>query len=141
MIGLTCTPTTFRLVKRYPVRWLDWHADFEKAQALWPPTSPLTPEAWRDARLAAYRYCGVVERTTLIACAAVWRYSETAWEVAAVSTRPEYRRRGYGQAVVAFVTGYILQQGRVATCHMAADNVAMQRTAERVGFVETSPAT
>jgi GNAT superfamily N-acetyltransferase len=30
----------------------------------------------------------------------VWKYSQTAWEVAAVSTLPEYRGKGYGKALL-----------------------------------------
>jgi predicted GNAT family acetyltransferase len=66
--------------------------------------------------------------------AAVWRYSEVAWEVASVYTRPEVRGRGYAKAVVAFVTTAILGAGKRATCSTASDNRAMQRVAERVGF-------
>ena len=44
------------------------------------------------------------------------------------------RRRGYGQAVVSFVTGHILAAGRLATCSTSSDNLAMQRMAEAFGF-------
>jgi RimJ/RimL family protein N-acetyltransferase len=134
-ISLRCTSTTFRPCQSYPVRWLDWEAGFERAQGLWPTDFPLTHEIWEEAREAGYRYCGVVEGDTLVACAAVWRYSDAAWEVAAVRTREAYRRRGYGQAVVSFATADILAQARVATCHTAVTNLAMQRLAARVGFV------
>ncbi len=66
--------------------------------------------------------------------AAIWRYSNEAWELAAVSTRPEFRQRGYGQSVASFVTAAILGQGRLATCLTAGDNTAMRRTAESIGF-------
>jgi RimJ/RimL family protein N-acetyltransferase len=134
-VSLTCTVTTFRPCQVYPVRWLDWDADFERAQGLWPMDFPLTHEVWEEAREAGYRYCGVVEGETLVACAAVWRYSDAAWEVAAVCTREAYRRQGYGRAVVSFATAHILAQGRVATCHTAVTNLAMRRVAARVGFV------
>ena len=135
IVSLTCTSTTFRPCQSYPVRWLDWEADFERAQGLWPSDFPLTREIWEEAREAGYRYCGVVEGDTLVACAAVWRYSDAAWEVAAVRTLEAYRRRGYGQAVVSFATAYILAQGRVATCHTEVRNLAMRRVAARVGFI------
>ena len=61
--------------------------------------------------------------------------SEDAWEVASVYTRPEARGRGYAQAVVSFVTAAILSAGKRATCSAASDNPAMQRVAERVGFL------
>jgi hypothetical protein len=37
--------------------------------------------------------------------------------------------------VVSLVTAHILDVGRRATCTTAQDNLAMQRTAESVGFV------
>ena len=81
-----------------------------------------------------FQYCAVVEHSQLQAMAAVWRYSEDAWEVASVYTRPEARGRGYAQAVVSFVTAAILSAGKRATCSAASDNPAMQRVAECVGF-------
>jgi RimJ/RimL family protein N-acetyltransferase len=142
-----CTRHTFRPNTRYPVRWLDWDSDYALALAMWPATSPLTLGVWREARQLGYRYCAVVERTCvhagaqarILSIAAVWRYSETAWEVAAVRTRPDARRRGYARAVVSFVTTHILDAGRRATCTTAWDNVAMQRTAESVGFQRIGP--
>ena len=129
-----CTAATFRTAARYPARWLDWEDDFALAQVMWPETLPLTWEIWQEAREAGYRYCAAVEDGQVQAIAAVWRYSETAWEVAAVSTLPSARGRGYAAAVVSFATASILDAGRRATCTTAADNRAMQRTAERIGF-------
>ena len=54
--------------------------------------------------------------------------------VAAVSTALAFRQRGYGKAVVCFVTAHILEQGRKATLLTANMNVAMHKTAESVGF-------
>jgi len=100
-------------------------------QEFWPEQ---TPEGWQEARKEGFQYCVVIEQNQLQAMAAVWRYSEAAWEVASVYTRPEARGRGYAQAVVSFVTAAILNAGRRATCSAAADNLAMQRVAEKVGF-------
>ena len=88
-----CTPQTFRANTRAPVRWLDWDRDYVLAQAMWPDTSPLTLATWREACEQGYCYCAAIERGGIQSIAAVWRYSETAWEVAAVRTRPEARRR------------------------------------------------
>ena len=129
-----CTRQTFRPDARYPVRWLDWDQDYALARTMWPDTCPLTPAVWREARESGYRYCGAIEQQRIVSIAAVWRYSETAWEVAAVRTRPEACMRGYTQAVVSLVTARILDAGKQATCTTARDNVAMQRTAESVGF-------
>jgi GNAT superfamily N-acetyltransferase len=134
-----CTRASFRPDAGHPVRWLDWEQDYELASTIWPQEFPLSRETWLEARELGYRYCGVVDRrldggTRLLAIAAVWRYSETAWEAAAVRTQPDARRRGCAKAVVSFVTAHILDSGRRATCTTGQGNVAMQRTAESAGY-------
>lgn len=135
-VSYSCTLREYRPVAKHPVRWLDWEADFEAAQSLWPPHAPLTKETWDTAKREGYRYCGAFTESRLVACAAVWTYCEAAWEVAAVFTHPEYRRRGYGQCVVSFITAFILGEGRLATCLTAETNQAMRRAAMSVGFYE-----
>jgi predicted GNAT family acetyltransferase len=116
------------------VRWLDWDRDYPLARTFWPADKPLTREIWEQARDLGYRYCAIVEADEIASIAAEWRYSDKAWEVAAVGTAPTYRRQGYARSVVSFVTAQILGAGRVATCTTERDNVAMIRTAESVGF-------
>lgn len=108
----------------------------EAAQDIWPEQHPLTRDIWQTARRDRYQYCGAFTGGRLVACAAVWMYCERAWEVAAVRTRPEYRRHGYGKSVVSFVTSHILGKGRLATWLTAETNTAMRRTAESVGFYQ-----
>jgi RimJ/RimL family protein N-acetyltransferase len=139
-VRFECTCDTFQPDASHSVRWLDWERDYDLASSIWPDECPLARETWLEARELGYRYCGVVVRRRvggdrLLAIAAVWRYSETAWEAAAVRTQPDARRRGYAKAAVSFVTAHILDSGRRATCTTGADNVAMQRTAESVGFI------
>lgn len=134
-VNLNCTRETFHPVQNHPVRWLDWEADFTRAQEFAPEKAPLTRKIWDDSRRDGYRFCAIIEDEKIIAWAAAWRYSEKAWEVAAVRTHPEYRRRGYGQTVVSFVTDHILKNDRLATCLTRSTNEAMQKTAMSVGFV------
>jgi predicted GNAT family acetyltransferase len=94
----------------------------------------LSREDWEQNRAEGFRYCAIVEHGAIAALAAVWTYSQTHWEVAAVSTAPASRRRGYGKAVVCFVTAHILEQGRKATILTENTNIAMLKTAESVGF-------
>ena len=56
------------------------------------------------------------------------------WEVAAVSTAPAARQKGYGTAVVCFATTHILEHGRKATILTHDTNVARRKTAECFGF-------
>jgi RimJ/RimL family protein N-acetyltransferase len=130
-IEYECTSMSFQPLQRHAVRWLEWEQDYPFVQEFWPEQ---TPEGWQAAQGEGFQYCGIIEHGQLQAMAAVWRYSETAWEVASVHTRPEARGRGYAQAVVSFVTAAILSAGKRATCSAASDNPAMQKVAERVGF-------
>src|SRR4051812_17699920 len=130
-IEYECTSMSSQPLQRHAVRWLEWEQDYPFVQEFWPEQ---TPAGWQEARGEGFQYCGIIEHSQLQAIAAVWRYSETAWEVASVYTRPEARGRGYAQAIVSFVTAEILKGGKRATCSAGFDNQAMQRVAERVGF-------
>jgi len=137
-IELICTGASFRPADCSRVRWLDWEDDYPLAAAYWPAEYPLGFADWVQNRDEGFRYCAIVEHGAIAALAAVWTYSQSAWEVAAVSTAPASRRKGYGRAVVSFVTAHILDQGRTATLSTEATNVAMLKTAESVGFYRSN---
>ena len=132
--SLICTPESFRPSDCSRVRWLDWENDYPLARAYWPQDPPLSREDWEQNRAEGFRYCAIVEHGAIAALAAVWTYSQTHWEVAAVSTAPASRQRGYGKALVCFVTAHILEQGRKATILTENTNIAMLKTAESLGF-------
>jgi len=133
-LRFTCNKATFVAHECAAVRWLDWDADFEMAQPFWPTGIPFDRQDWEEARRAGYRYCAVVEGNRIVAMAAVYRFSDEAWMLAAVRTAESHRCRGLGRQVSTFVTGHILNSGRLATCETRADNIPMIRTAESVGF-------
>ena len=114
--SLICTIESFRPADTSRVRWLDWETDYPLARAYWLQDTLLSREDWEQNRADGFRYCAIVEHGAIAALAAVWTYSETHWEVAAVSTALASRRRGYGKAVVCFVTAHI-QIGR-ASCRV-----------------------
>jgi len=132
--SLICTPSSFHPTDCSRVRWLDWENDYPLARAYWAQDPPLLHADWEQNRTEGFRYCAIVEQKAIAALAAFWTYSETHWEVAAVSTAPAFRKRGYGKAVVSFVTAHILDHGRKATLLTRNTNVAMLKTAESVGF-------
>jgi ribosomal protein S18 acetylase RimI-like enzyme len=136
--SLICTHDSFRPSDCSRVHWLDWQNDYPLARAYWPQDPPLSREDWEQNRADGFRYCAIVEHEAIAALAAVWTYSETHWEVAAVSTAPASRKMGYGKAVVCFVTAHILEQGRKATILTESTNVAMLKTAESVGFYRSA---
>lgn len=138
MISLVCTKEDFLPVENQPgIRWLDRNADYVLAAAYWRGHGQdLSRETWEEAHASGYRYAALVQGGQIVSAAAAWRYSDQAWEVAAVGTLEAFRRRGYASRVVAFVTAYILDAGQTATCHTGEDNLAMRATARRIGFRE-----
>jgi GNAT superfamily N-acetyltransferase len=54
-------------------------------------------------------------------------------EISAVCTHPDFRGRGYGRALVAFVAAQILQQKRTPFLHVVPENLAI-KVYERVGL-------
>ncbi len=133
-MGLVCDPKTFRPVDHSGVRWLDTERDYPLAAEFWPREIGLSLQDWQDARNQGYRYCAIVEGGRIVSLGAVWKYSRDRWEVAAIRTAPEFRGRGYAKRIVSFVTEHILASGRVPTCTVSAENVAMIRVVESVGF-------
>ncbi|MBN1873221.1 MAG: GNAT family N-acetyltransferase [Anaerolineae bacterium] len=145
-VKFKCTLDTFQPVATTAVRWLDQERDYDLAAAFWPENLPLTRGVWDEAHGRQFHYCAIIKpgcavaegyaisEWRIVAIAAEWRYTDHAWEVAAVRTASSVRQQGYGKAVVSFITANILANGRLATCTTSSDNIAMQRTAESVGF-------
>ncbi|HVE91327.1 MAG TPA: GNAT family N-acetyltransferase [Actinomycetota bacterium] len=138
-LALWCDARTFTPVRDHPVRWLDWEKDFELAVEL---DNSVSLESWLNVRDQGFVYCAVVKGDRALARAALWTYSESRWEVAAVRTREECRGRGMAKSVVSFVTAHILAAGRAPTLHTQPTNLAMLRAAKAVGFqlIDADPA-
>lgn len=119
----------------HPVRWMgDSDEDFRILASFWPADSPLTRQILHEARADGYQYCVACIDDMPAAVGAIWRYSDAQWEVAAIATKPDYRRRGLATAVVCHLTRAILTYGKRPTLTTALDNVAMRAVAEQVGF-------
>ena len=95
---------------------------------------PPSREDWEEWHQQGYRYCGLVRGQTIIARAAVWAYSDTVWELAAVMTQPDHCGHGSARAVCSFATAQILAAGRTATCHTYQTNTAMLQVAASLGY-------
>jgi hypothetical protein len=135
IVSLVCTPETFMPAPDPRVRWLDQEADFPLARESWEAKGlPMTRADWDDWHRQGYRYCGIIEDQRLVAFAAAWAYSPTAWELAAVHTREGYSSRGYSKDVCSFVTAHILASGRQATCSTRIDNSPMLRVVASLGY-------
>ena len=135
MAHLLCTKETIIPVDGSGVRWLDPDADYGLAKTYWGELGQdLRQSTWRQAHEHGYRYAAIVQCERIISLAAVWRFSENAWDAAAVSTLEGYRRRGHAKRVVGFVAAHILDSGMAATCCTRDSNAAMIATAESVGY-------
>ena len=134
-ISFVCTAATFVPHPHPAVRWLDPRRDFALARAAWAARGlALARAEWDEWHADGYRYCALIEDGRVVALAAAWAYSPTAWELAAVWTRADCRGRGCATAVSSFITAHILDQGRIATCHTRSANHPMRRVATRLGF-------
>jgi predicted GNAT family acetyltransferase len=135
LVALACTPAAFRPVVHENIRWLDQDEDrlLFRVEAREPPTR----EEWEEWHAEGYRYCALIQAGLMLSKAAVWMRSDDAWELAAVWTDPAHRGRGYARSVCSFVTTHILARGREATCHTRANNAAMLRVAESLGYHRT----
>jgi len=140
MIYFLCTAQALLPADYTHIHWLEQEKDYPLAKEYWKALGQeLKRSTWEKAHEYGYSYTGVIEDGRVVSIAGVWRFSETYWEVAAVSTLLEWRNKGYAQRTVAFVTAYIFASSRQPTCSTDDDNPAMIRTAERVGFQRISP--
>ena len=133
-VWFTCTRETYRPASSPDVRWLDIPDDIPHLNGMWRETgSALTEAEWRQIAADGYTYAGVILDGRLISVAAVFKFSEDAWMLAAVGTSEPFRRRGLAKQTCSFVTGYILDHVPTATCGTRSTNDAMIRTAKRIG--------
>ncbi|MDO4740543.1 MAG: GNAT family N-acetyltransferase [Eubacteriales bacterium] len=95
---------------------------------------PLPAEIWNKAYDEGTTYCLLMDEKEPIARACVERYSDSMWEVADVRVVRNRRNQGFAYAVSVFVLNYILENAKIPTIRTEADNDAMQRVIEKIGF-------
>lgn len=93
-----------------------------------------TPEEFRQLQNAGYSYCGILLDGKVCSIAGLWKRARDVWEVIAVGTKEEYKRRGMAKSVVHFIAEYILQHVKVASYTSRESNLASIRTAQSAGF-------
>lgn len=97
----------------------------------------LTAEEWKHLIIdEGTEYCCLFIDGKPIARTGVERYSDIAWEAADVRVVNEYRGNGYAKQIVSFVTRFILDEGKIATCRTTEDNIAMQKVILSLGYKE-----
>ncbi len=93
-----------------------------------------TLEGFRQLQDAGYSYCGILIDGRLCSMAGLRKRVPDVWEVMAVCTKEEYRRRGMARSVVYFIANYILQHVEVASYTSREMNIASIRTAQSIGY-------
>jgi len=134
-VHLCITRELLRPADLWVVRWLtEYDAEafvepFQKGQ-----DHGWTLEEFRQLQDEGYSYCGVLLAGRLCSVAGLWKRAPDVWEVIAVVTKEEFRRRRMATSVVHFVADYILQHRHVASYTSRETNIASIRTAQSVGF-------
>jgi len=79
-------------------------------------------------------YCGLFKNGKMVARAAAEKYLEDKWETSDVRVWATERRNGYAKQICYFVTKFILENNKIATCRTGEDNLAMQHVISALGF-------
>src|SRR5690554_249994 len=117
------------------VKWLKIPDDFIIfKEHLLSQKKVLTIDEWCEWKSIGIDYCGLIINQKMVARSCVERYSENKWETADVRVLPSERGKGYGKQVVYFVTKYILDKGKIATCRTNINNKPMQKLILSLGF-------
>ena len=98
---------------------------------------PGTDEDFRNMyRDGTARYCLLYSDNLPVARGAVEPYSEQAWEAADIRTAKDYRCKGFAKEILRFLSQYIIEHGKLATCRTEKDNIAMQKVIKSIGYKE-----
>jgi ribosomal protein S18 acetylase RimI-like enzyme len=106
-------------------------ADIPEMLALTKLTEP-GPFLPRTIELGAY--LGVHDAGSLVAMAGERLHLTGFTEISAVCTHPQYRGRGYGNALLSALISRITKRGETPILHVRTENVAAVRLYEELGF-------
>ncbi|MCL2772478.1 MAG: GNAT family N-acetyltransferase [Oscillospiraceae bacterium] len=120
-------PDDYSAVRQY---WLDKSPDWQSSVEEW--------AQWMEKEKSdnGCFYCAVFRNGKIIAIGSVEKYSENKWETAFVRTLIAERNKGYAKMVCYFVTKYILDSGKIATCRTDEENYPMRNVIKFLGFKE-----
>ena len=109
--------------------WIDKNPDWQSTAEEW--------EQWmeKEKSIGCF-YCAAFRNGKVVCIGSVEKYSEDKWETAFVRTLIPERNKGYAKMVCYFVTKYILDSGKIATCHTEDYNYPMQNVIKFLGFQE-----
>jgi RimJ/RimL family protein N-acetyltransferase len=79
-------------------------------------------------------YCGLFKDGKMVARAAAEKYLDNKWETADVRVWRSERGKGYANQICYFVTKFILENSKIATCRTEEDNISMKGVINALGF-------
>lgn len=121
------------------VRWLKMPDDYELfCEHLREkyPNGKFSLDDWLKWEEQGTPYCGLIKKSNgkMIARAAAEKYLEDKWETSDVRVWLDERGNGYAKEICHFVTKFILENNKIATCRTEEDNIAMQHVINALGF-------
>jgi len=121
------------------IRWLKMPEDYdlfcEHLREKYPDRE-FPVDDWLNWEEKGTPYCGLIKNGKMIARAAAEKYLDDKWETADVRVWVAERGKGYAKQICYFVTKFILENGKIATCRTEEDNMVMQRVIYALGFHE-----
>ena len=124
------------------IRWLNMPEDYdlfcEHLRERYPErVFPI--EDWLNWEKQGTPYCGLIKDGKMVARAAAEKYLVDTWETADVRVWVDERGNGYAKQICYFVTKFILENKKIATCRTEEDNVAMKKVIKALGFQKIGP--
>jgi len=119
------------------IRWLKIPEDYEVFSEHLRDQNPdntFTLDDWLKWDAQGAPYCGLFKDGKMVARAAAEKYLPDKWETADVRVCRSERGKGYAKQICYFVTKFILENNKIATCRTEEHNIAMQHVIHSLGF-------
>ena len=116
-----------------PVTELDWHGDLALIRRFYArfTGTPFDPDALPPN---TGNPLAILAEGEIASFAIPFSFREGETEIGGAATLPEYRNKGYGQALVAEMASRILREGLAAVLTTHRDNLPMRAAAEAAGM-------
>ena len=82
------------------------------------------------------RYCLLYHDGLPVARGAVEPLNDNVWEAADMRIAKVYRGKGFAKEMLRFLSQYIIEHGKIASCRTEEDNEAMQAVIKSIGYKE-----
>ena len=92
------------------------------------------PHYFRERTMDMGRYFGMYEDGRLAAMIGERLGTDSARELSAICTHPDFAGRGYARRLTAMLTNDTLQQGRMPFLHVSHENPRAKQLYEKIGF-------